>query len=86
MGLFDRFKKKKEETFNPNGTMINSTYRSSRDVYIRMAIREMGASGINGLDKDKLTKKLLYFYDNNLPVEERITILMNTFKINRKTA
>ena len=86
MGLFDRFKKKKEETINTDGVMISTTYRFIEDEYIRITIGEMGTDGITGLDKDQLTEKLLYFYDNNLPVTERINILMNTFDIEEETA
>lgn len=86
MGLFDRFKKKEKETINTDGIMITSKYRFNQHEYIRLTIKDMGASGIEGLDKDQLTEKLLYFYDNMLPVEERIKILMNTFDIDRETA
>lgn len=86
MGLFDKLKRKKEESINTNGDMIVSKYRFNQDQYIRLTIKDMGASGIDGLDKDQLTEKLLYFYDNMLPVEERITILMDTFDIDRETA
>lgn len=86
MGLFNKFRRKKEETINTDGHMIISKYRFNQHQYIRITIEDMGASGIEGLDKDQLTEKLLYFYDNMLPVEERIRILMNTFDIDRETA
>ena len=87
MGLFDRFKKKeKKETINTDGVMITTKYRFNQHEYIRLTIQDMGASGIDGLDKDQLTEKLLYFYDNMLPVQERIRILMETFDIDRETA
>ena len=52
----------------------------------RMTIQDIGANSVSGLDKDLLTEKLLYFYDNAIPVPERITILMDTFDIDRETA
>ena len=86
MGLFDRFRKKKDDNINPDGTMINYTYRNTLNDYTRLAIETMGTSGITGLDEDQLTEKLLYFYDNMVRVPERIKILMETFGIDEETA
>lgn len=68
-----------KQTSTPSATSFN-------DDVTRLVIKEMGADGINGLDKNELTEKLLYFYDNKIPTPQRIEILMNTFDIDYETA
>lgn len=86
MGLFDRFRKEKKTSVNPDGLMINNTYRYTLNDYTRLAIETIGTQGITGLDEKLLTEKLLYFYDNMLIVSDRIKILMETFSIDEETA
>ena len=52
----------------------------------RTVIKSMGAQGVSGIDNTELTEKLLYFYDNNISVPERIDILMETFDIDYEDA
>lgn len=55
----------------------NSSTLSRKEV-TRIVIKSMGAQGVSGIDNTKLTEKLLYFYDNNISVPERINTLMET--------
>ena len=71
------------------GANTNDDFNSSLlsgDEIVRMVITTMGAHGVNGIDKDKLTEKLLYFYENNTPIPERIDILIGTFNISYEDA
>ena len=64
----------------------NNTLTLSRKEIMRETIKFMGANGVDGLDKTELSKKLLYFYDNNISVSERINILVDTFNISYEDA
>lgn len=78
MGLFKRKAKKKRK--------LPNNYRLSDNEITRETIKSMGANGVSGIDGNLLIEKLLYFYDNKIPVPERINILMETFNIDEETS
>lgn len=78
-------KKINDDSSELGQTSNNSTTLPKNEI-MRETIKSMGASGVSGIDKNELTEKLLYFYDNNIPVSERINILMETFDIDYEDA
>lgn len=57
-----------------------------KDEVTRVVVEKMCTDGVTGLNKEELRKKLLSYYDNSIPRDERIEDLMKTFDIDYESA